>query len=41
MTIFGLWGDEETGGWRGLNNEEVHNLNSAPSIIRMIVSWGI
>jgi hypothetical protein len=28
--------DEETGGWRKLHNEELHNLYSSPSIIRMI-----
>jgi hypothetical protein len=27
-----------TGGWRKLHNEELHNLNSSPSIIRMIKS---
>jgi hypothetical protein len=26
------------GGWRKLHNEELHNLNSSPSIIRMIKS---
>jgi hypothetical protein len=30
--------DEETGGWRKLHNEELHNLFSSPSIIRMIKS---
>ena len=25
-----------TGGWRKLHNEELHNLYSSPSIIRMI-----
>jgi hypothetical protein len=30
--------DEETGGWRKLHNEELHNLYSSPSIIRMIKS---
>jgi hypothetical protein len=27
--------DEVTGGWRKLHNEELHNLYSSPSIIRM------
>jgi hypothetical protein len=27
-----------TGGWRKLNNEELHNLYSSPSIIRMTKS---
>jgi hypothetical protein len=30
--------DEVTGGWRKLHNEKLHNLYSAPSIIRMIKS---
>jgi hypothetical protein len=34
---------EVTGGWRTLHNEELHNLYSSPSIIRMIksrrISW--
>jgi hypothetical protein len=30
--------DEETGGWRKLHNEELHNLYSSPRIIRMIKS---
>jgi hypothetical protein len=30
--------DEETGGWRKLHNEELHNLYSSPSIIRIIKS---
>jgi hypothetical protein len=30
--------DEEKGGWRKLHNEELHNLYSSPSIIRMIKS---
>jgi hypothetical protein len=34
---FGLKGDEVTGGWRKLH-EELHNLYSLPSIIRMIMS---
>jgi hypothetical protein len=34
--IFGSKGDEVTGGWRKLHNEELHNLYSSPSIIRII-----
>jgi hypothetical protein len=29
--------DEVTGGWRKLHDEELHNLYSSPSIIRMIM----
>jgi hypothetical protein len=36
--IFGRKRDEVTGGWRKLHNEELHNLYSSPSIIRMIRS---
>jgi hypothetical protein len=36
--IFGPKRDEVTGGWRNLHNEELHNLYSSPSIIRMIKS---
>jgi hypothetical protein len=36
--IFGPKRDEVTGGWRKLNNEEVHNLFPSPSIIRVIES---
>jgi hypothetical protein len=36
--IFGPKRDEATGGWGKLHNEELHNLNSSPSIIRMIKS---
>jgi hypothetical protein len=36
--IFGLTKGEIIGGWRKLHNEEVHNLYSSPSIIRMIKS---
>jgi hypothetical protein len=36
MIIFGPKKDEETGGWRKLHNEELHNLYSSPSIIRII-----
>jgi hypothetical protein len=34
--IFGPKKDEAIGGWRKLHNEELHNLYSYPSIIRMI-----
>jgi hypothetical protein len=37
-TIFGPNGDEVTGGWRNVLNEELHNLYSFPSIIRTIKS---
>jgi hypothetical protein len=36
--IFGLKRNEVTGGWRKLYNEELHNLYSSASIIRMIKS---
>jgi hypothetical protein len=36
--IFGPRRDEVTGGWRKLHNEELHNLYSSPSIIKMIES---
>jgi hypothetical protein len=34
--IFGPKRDGETGGWRKLHNEVLHNLYSSPSIIRNI-----
>jgi hypothetical protein len=34
--IFGPKRDEMTEGWRKLHNEEIHNLYSSPSIIRMM-----
>jgi hypothetical protein len=34
--IFGPKRDVVTGGWRKLHNEELHNLYSSPSIIRII-----
>jgi hypothetical protein len=34
--IFGSKRDEVTGGWMKLHNEELHNLYSSPSIIRVI-----
>jgi hypothetical protein len=36
--IFGLKRDEVIGGWRKLHNEELHDLYSSPSIIRIIKS---
>jgi hypothetical protein len=35
---FGPKRDEVTGGWRQQHNEELHNLYSSPSIIRVIKS---
>jgi hypothetical protein len=34
--IYGPKRDEVTGDWRKLHNEELHNMYSSPSIIRMI-----
>jgi hypothetical protein len=36
--IFGPKRDEVTGEWRKLHNEELHDLSSSPSIIRIIKS---
>jgi hypothetical protein len=36
--IFGIKRDKVTGEWRELHNEELRNLYSSPSIIRMIKS---
>jgi hypothetical protein len=36
--IFGPQRDGVTGGWRKLHNEELHNLYSSPSKIRIIKS---
>jgi hypothetical protein len=36
--IFGPKRDGVTGGWRKLHNEELHNLYSSPSIIRVMKS---
>jgi hypothetical protein len=38
LRIFGPKGDVVTGGWRKLHNDELHNLYSSPSIIRIIKS---
>jgi hypothetical protein len=38
--IFGPKRDEVTGDWRKLHNEKLHNLNSSPNIIRMIIQGG-
>jgi hypothetical protein len=37
-TIFGPKRNEVTGGWRKLHNEELHNLYSSSSIIRIFKS---
>jgi hypothetical protein len=34
--IFGLKRDGVMGGWRKLHNEELHNLYSLPTIMRII-----
>jgi hypothetical protein len=36
--IFGPKRDDVTGDWRKQHNEELHNMYSSPSIIRMIKS---
>jgi hypothetical protein len=36
--IFGPKRDGVTGGWRKLHNEELHDLYSSPSIIRIMKS---
>jgi hypothetical protein len=38
ISTFGPKKDGVTGGWRKLHNEELHNLYSSPSIIR-IIKW--
>jgi hypothetical protein len=38
LRTFGPTKDEIIGGWRKLHNEELHNLYSSPSIIRIIKS---
>jgi len=39
--MFGPKGEEGAGGWRGLHNEELHNLYTSPSIIRVTKLSGI
>jgi hypothetical protein len=34
--IFGPRREEVTGVWRKLHNEELHNLYSSPSVIRIV-----
>jgi hypothetical protein len=36
--IFGSKRDEVTGGWRKLNDGELHNLFSSPDVVRQIKS---
>jgi hypothetical protein len=36
--VFGPKSDGVTRGWRKLHNEELHNLYSSPSIVRIIKS---
>jgi hypothetical protein len=38
LRIFGPKRDRVTGGWKKLHNEELHNVYSSPSIIRIIKS---
>jgi hypothetical protein len=38
LRIFGPKRDEMTGGWRKLHNEELHNLHSSPSIVKIMKS---
>jgi hypothetical protein len=36
--IFGLKRDEVTGGWRKLHSEELHDLYSSPTVLR-VIKW--
>jgi hypothetical protein len=40
IRIFGPTIDEVAGGWRKPREEELHNLYSSPSVIKMIKSRG-
>jgi hypothetical protein len=36
--VFGFKGVEMAGGWRGLHNEELHNMYASENIIRLMKS---
>jgi hypothetical protein len=36
--IFGFKTDEIIGGWRKMQNEDLHNMYASPNIIRIIMS---
>jgi hypothetical protein len=38
IRIFGTKRDEVKGEWRNLHNEELHDLNASPNIVRVIKS---
>jgi hypothetical protein len=38
LRIFGPKRNKVKGGWRKMHNEELHNMYSSPSIIRMMKS---
>jgi hypothetical protein len=37
--VYGRKGEEVTGGWRQLTNEELHTLYSSPNFVRTIESY--
>jgi hypothetical protein len=39
--IFGPKREEVAGGWRTLQNEELHNLYASPNIVQVIKSKGM